>query len=68
MSDSYYGGQANAERVADICAEAHTLIALGRAAAKRDAERQDCRTVCKYADGKPRWVYADGKMSHHCGR
>ncbi len=66
--DSYYGGEPNARRVADICAEAHRLLALGRQAEEALSTRLDCRTVCKFPDGQPRFVRSDGKISHHCGR
>ncbi len=66
--DSYYGGEPNARRVADICAEAHRLLALGRQAENALSTRLECRTTCKFPDGKPRFTHADGSLSHHCGR
>lgn len=61
---SHYGGKENADRVAEICAHAHRLLAAGRA--WLSATEGPC--TCRYPDGSPRYTTADGKMSHRCGR
>lgn len=57
------GGEANAERVADICFRAHRLLAAGKLLLEHS---EPCH--CFYGDGLPRFTGPTGKPVHRCGR
>ncbi len=60
----FYGGKANADRIARICERAHRALAIGFAI----LDREPLPCECRYPDGKPRYVGNDGRLRHVCGR